>query len=658
MTDNGDPSAPRIADADGERTRMAIARWVASTVAADAPSGPPPDPTVAGTVAAEPVAPTPAGSGFLLQPGTILNNTQRIEALIGRGGMGEVYRATNIHTGDQDAIKMIRPDLATDPHVRELFRREAAALRKVRHPSVVSYQGIFGDDSGRLFLVMDFVDGPSLASFIAKGPLAPGDVRRVGVQIAEGLAAAHAGGVVHRDLSPDNVVLRGGSLDHAVLIDFGVAKRLDGSSTLIGSSFAGKLDYCSPEQCGLYDGAVDHRTDIYSLGLLLAAAAIGKPLPMGSSLARAIRTREVQPDLSAVPEELKPDLARLLEPDPARRAQSMREVAALLRYDMPPAPATPPSRTTDTVRRLAWIGGGATVALVLIGAGAVVGPRLMSLASRPQDEGPELAQQATDAQRRTADASADEERRVAEARRQAEEEARRLEAERAAAERRRAEEEAQRQVDEARRLEAERAAAERQRADDVARRQAEEAQRQADEKAAAEAQRRVEEEKRLAAAAEAQRRVDEERRAAVEAQRRADEERRNRETAPPVAPPPRQPQQQASRTPAPVPVGVDGAWQGRICFRRLMLTSGNETCGPLTLSITGGAARGSWVVGGLTYAVSGAIAADGGRVTLEMPPSGQGLGTKFTLPLRVDNGALQGQGYTNNNVLVTFTAAR
>ncbi len=637
---------------------MAIARWVASTVAADAPSGRPPDPTVATAVGAEPAVPAPAGGSFLLQPGTILNNTQRIEALIGRGGMGEVYRATNIHTGDQDAIKMIRPDLATDPHVRELFRREAAALRKVRHPSVVSYQGIFGDDSGRLFLVMDFVDGPSLASFIAKGPLAPGDVRRVGVQIAEGLAAAHAGGVVHRDLSPDNVVLRGGSLDHAVLIDFGVAKRLDGSSTLIGSSFAGKLDYCSPEQCGLYDGAVDHRTDIYSLGLLLAAAAIGKPLPMGSSLARAIRTREAQPDLSAVPEKLKPDLARLLEPDPARRAQSMREVAALLRYDMPSAPATPPARSTNTVRRLAWIGGGATVALVLLGAGAVVGPRLMSLASRPQDEGPTLAQQATDAQRPTADASADEERRVAEARRQAEEEARRLEAERAAAERRQAEEEAQQQADEARRLEAERAAAERQRADDAARRRAEEARRQADEeKAAAEAQRRADEEKRLAAAADAQRRADEERRAAAEAQRRADEERRNREPTPP-APPPRQPQQQAARTPAPVPVGVDGAWQGRICFRRLMLASGNETCGPLTLSITGGAASGSWVVGGLSYAISGSITTGGGRVTLEMPPSGQGLGTKFTLPLRVDNSALQGQGYTNNNVLVTFTAAR
>ena len=179
------------------------------------------------------------GERNLLQAGAILNSSQRIEALIGRGGMGEVYRATNIHTGDQDAIKVIRPDLAGDPQVRELFRREAGALRKVRHPAVVSYQGIFGDESGRLFLVMDYVDGPSLASIISRAPLPPADVRRIGVRIAEGLAAAHAGGVVHRDLSPDNIVLRGGDLAQAVLIDFGVAKRLDRFSTLIGDGFYG-----------------------------------------------------------------------------------------------------------------------------------------------------------------------------------------------------------------------------------------------------------------------------------------------------------------------------------------------------------------------------------------------------------------------------------
>ncbi|HKU98777.1 MAG TPA: protein kinase, partial [Vineibacter sp.] len=488
MTDKADPfeSLRPAAAGDGEHTRVpggGLATGKPPTTASIAAPGN----TAAGGPKAAAAGQAPHDGQSLLRPGTLLNNTQRIEALIGRGGMGEVYRATNIHTGDQDAIKMIRPDLASDPQVRELFRREAGALRKVRHPSVVSYEGVFGDDSGRLFLVMDFVDGPSLATLIARAPLAPADVRRVGAQVAEGLAAAHSRGVVHRDLSPDNVVLRGGSLDHAVLIDFGVAKRLDAGSTLIGSGFAGKLDYCSPEQCGLYDGAVDHRSDIYSLGLVLAAAAVGRPLPMGSSLARAVKARETQPDLSGVPEDLRHDLARLLDPDPARRVQSMREVAALLSYDAAPSPP-PPVKSAGTLRRAAWIAGGVAVVLVLLGVGAVVGPRLLAIAggsSRTADKTPVPAEQPAEAPRPAADAAqrkADEEQRAADTRRQAEEEARRQEADRVAAEQRRADEQAE-----------------------------------ADRRAAAEAQRRADE--------DAQRRADEEARRQAAERQRAEEER-------------------------------------------------------------------------------------------------------------------------------------
>ncbi|HJQ60279.1 MAG TPA: serine/threonine-protein kinase, partial [Vineibacter sp.] len=506
MTDKADPLDPnRTIAADRARAPGGQVPGDAATIMA--PRRPAP---AAAKSPSEPLGETAPAS--LLQPGTVLNNTQRIEALIGRGGMGEVYRATNIHTGDQDAIKMIRPDLASDPQVRELFRREAAALRKVRHAAVVSYEGVFGDDGGRLFLVMEFVDGPSLASIIAQAPLAPDDVRRVGVQIAEGLAAAHACGVVHRDLSPDNVVLRGGRLDNAVLIDFGVAKRLDATSTVVGSGFAGKLDYCSPEQCGLYDG-VDHRTDIYSLGLVLAAAAVGKHLPMGSSLAHAVKARETLPNLSAVPAALRADLGRLLEPDPARRPQSMREVAALLAYTAPPAAAELPSRP----RRTGWIVAGVAAMLALFVAGVFVGPRLMALygSGRTAATGVEASPAGSaDAQRRAAQAArekAEADRRAAEAQRQEEDE-RRQAAERAAAEaQRKAEEdrraaEAQRQTEEARRLAAERAAAEAQRKAEEdrraaeAQRQADEARRLAAERAAAEAQRKAEEERRAAEA--------------------------------------------------------------------------------------------------------------------------------------------------------------
>ncbi len=677
MTNQADPFAPlrNAATADGDQTRVMSGRPLAGQVPTTA-SIAAPGMTAAGGTGATAIGPLPGGDS-LLRPGTLLNNTQRIEALIGRGGMGEVYRATNIHTGDHDAIKVIRPDLASDPQVRELFRREAGALRKVRHPSVVSYEGVFGDDSGRLFLVMDFVDGPSLASLIARGPLAPADVRRVGAQVAQGLAAAHSRGVVHRDLSPDNVVLRGGSLDHAVLIDFGVAKRLDGASTLIGSGFAGKLDYCSPEQCGLYDAAVDHRSDIYSLGLVLAAAAVGRPLPMGSSLARAVKARESTPDLSNVPEDLRRDLGRLLEPDPLRRVQSMHEVAALLSYDAPP-PA-PPAQNAGLLKRLGWLAGGVGVVLVLLGIGAFVGPRLIALTSGPPptvDKSTDRTQQPPPEQRPVADAPtrADDAQRDAEARRLAEEQAKRQEAERVAAEQRQAAEEARRRADE----DARRQAAEQQRADDE-RRRAEEAQRKADDERQLEAQRKADEERRAAAeaqrkaeddrraAAEAQRKAEDDRRAAAEAQRKADDERRRDVAQPtpavPPAPQPARPPQQAARPAPALPpaiVGTDGAWRGRICFRRIGLTAGNETCGPLSLSIASGNASGSWVINTVTYGIAGTIQGGAGRFTLDMPPAGRGasLGGKVTLPIRFDGSTLQGQGYANNDVLVQFSATR
>ncbi|MBL8674649.1 MAG: protein kinase, partial [Rhodospirillales bacterium] len=269
-------------------------------------------------------APTRAGD---LQPGELIHETYRLDKLIARGGMGAVYKATNVHTGDTVAVKVVRADLAGDDMIRELFRREAMALRKVRHPAVVAYEGVLGDADGRLYLVMEYVDGPSLGSLTSKAPLSPSEVRRLGRALAEGLAAAHDQGVVHRDLAPDNVVLRGGRLDQPVLIDFGLAKRTDsGASSVIGSAFAGKLDYCSPEQCGLFGGQVDARTDIYSLGLTLAAAAAGRAVPMGSSLAYAVKAREHEPDLASVPDELRADLMPLLQPDPARRVQNMRDV--------------------------------------------------------------------------------------------------------------------------------------------------------------------------------------------------------------------------------------------------------------------------------------------------------------------------------------------
>jgi outer membrane protein assembly factor BamD (BamD/ComL family) len=204
------------------------------------------------------------------------------------------------------------------------------ALRKIRHPAIVSYEGASADASGRLYLVMDFVEGPSLAQVVTQHPLNPMQVRALRRRLAEGLQAAHEQNVVHRDLSPDNIILRGGDLNQATIIDFGIARRTDAAKTsVIGKSFAGKVEYAAPEQFGMFTGTADARSDIYTLGLVLAAASLGYPLDMGSSAMAAIEARKKVPDLSRIVPELRPGLARMLEPDPARRLQSMREVAAL-----------------------------------------------------------------------------------------------------------------------------------------------------------------------------------------------------------------------------------------------------------------------------------------------------------------------------------------
>jgi serine/threonine protein kinase len=267
------------------------------------------------------------GAGGPLAPGTVLSSTFEIEELVARGGMGEVYRARHRITGDAIAIKTIRPELAGDPKVAELFKREAQALRNLRHPAIVSYEGVFDDGTGSLFLAMEYVDGPSLSKLMHNGAVPAAELVRLRDRLAGGLAAAHAQGVVHRDLSPDNVILPGGRIDDAKLIDFGIAKQTEGSkATIIGTDFAGKYAFAAPEQLGMHGGDVGPRADIYSLGLVLAAAALGGPIDMGNSPGTAVQARLKVPDLTKVPADLRASLTRMLQPDPAQRATSMVEL--------------------------------------------------------------------------------------------------------------------------------------------------------------------------------------------------------------------------------------------------------------------------------------------------------------------------------------------
>jgi eukaryotic-like serine/threonine-protein kinase len=267
-----------------------------------------------------------------VQVGEVLGHTYRVEAFLAKGGMGAVYRARHVVLESEHAIKIILAELSQDPQVIALLSQEAKTLRTVKNDAVVEYQGLNVDEHGRRYLVMEFVDGPSLASVLRDRRFTPAEVRTLRERLALGLAAAHDKGIFHRDISPDNIILPGERVENAKIIDFGIAKSTaTGEKTIIGGDFAGKFSYASPEQAGMHGGKVDARSDIYSLGLVLASAAIGYggKLDMGSSLSSVFEARQKVPDLSQVPAELRNEIAAMLQPMPADRLQSMQEVVAL-----------------------------------------------------------------------------------------------------------------------------------------------------------------------------------------------------------------------------------------------------------------------------------------------------------------------------------------
>ncbi len=278
-------------------------------------------------------APLPTDNAAVPVPiGTLINNNYEIKELINAGGMGEVFRGENVFTGDAVAIKIVLQSLAHDEKVAALFMREAKVLCQLSDQAIVRYYNFVRDaDLDRFCLIMEFIEGIALSDHIRDVapltlPQATGLMRRV----ATGLERAHGMDVIHRDLSPDNVMLRDGSVDNAVLIDFGIAKSAEMTENTLHGQLAGKFKYISPEQLGHFGGEIGPRTDIYGLGLLMAAALRGKPLDMGSSIVEAVNARREVPDLSDIDAALRPLLMHMLEPDPVDRPASMAAVIAML----------------------------------------------------------------------------------------------------------------------------------------------------------------------------------------------------------------------------------------------------------------------------------------------------------------------------------------
>lgn len=276
-----------------------------------------------------------AERGGTLRPGEVLNNTYVIEELVGSGGTGEVYRARNRATGREMAIKILRREFAGNEAFINLMRREASVLHEVVDDAVVRYHDLLESElhGGFVFLVMEFIRGESLADMMARGPVDEGTLLTIARRVAQGLAAAHGKNAFHRDLSPDNIILREADPARTVVIDFGIAKDVSADArTVIGGGFAGKYQYAAPEQM---DGNVDGRSDLYSLGMTLIAAFRGETPQVGTSFLEVLRVKSQKPDISDLPGLLHDLVDRLVEPDPARRFQSAAEVVAFLGGGLP-----------------------------------------------------------------------------------------------------------------------------------------------------------------------------------------------------------------------------------------------------------------------------------------------------------------------------------
>ncbi|MEM8578698.1 MAG: serine/threonine-protein kinase [Pseudomonadota bacterium] len=269
-----------------------------------------------------------------LEPGTVINNMYRVEERLDQGGMGRVFRGTEIGTGESVAIKVILPEMAEDAKVTDMFRREARVLRELHHDAIVRYFAYIPPDQ-RLnlhALVMGFIKGTKLSDTLKEnGALSRDQVIKLTLRLADGLARAHKIGVVHRDLSPDNVMLQDGDIAKAVLIDFGISRSSTNKDVTIGNEFAGKLKYVSPEQMGAFGGNAEGPSDIYSLGLLMIAMLDGKPMDMGGNFVEAVTKRQSVPDLSHLPADFQPLIADMLQPDPAERIPTMERVIRELR---------------------------------------------------------------------------------------------------------------------------------------------------------------------------------------------------------------------------------------------------------------------------------------------------------------------------------------
>jgi hypothetical protein len=394
----GTLSAAELTEVDAHIDRCADCRILVSSLVVqrgsrdtDAPFSPT---LLAATVDSD----TPADSSerplegpVVIDVGETLATRFTVLERVGKGGMGEVFRARDGSSGGDVAVKV---NGANGPAENARFEREAELLLRLDHPAIVQHVAHGRAEDGTPFLAMQWLEGEDLSSRLRRGRLPLSETMQIGIRIASALAAAHALGVVHRDIKPSNIFLSGGRCDGAMLIDFGVARspwRGPASLSTRAGALLGTLGYMAPEQA-VGAKTVDGRADVFSLGCVLFECLTGERLFQGEHaveilaklLSLPIRApsdvvRDVPPALNAL-------VARMLSRDVARRPASCTALVVELEEIVATggrAVRAPPHRPASLPR--AWIWGAAAVLLAstLLLAPLVTGKLASSRADSP-----------------------------------------------------------------------------------------------------------------------------------------------------------------------------------------------------------------------------------------------------------------------------------